>query len=65
MTREEPFPKADPVALLDAVAYSETSSELVAGEGEVLMIHYEDGTSREHQFSFEEAQEVKNQLPQR
>jgi hypothetical protein len=65
MTSEEPFPKADEVTLLNAVAYSDPSSELVAGSDEVLMIHYSDGTSREHQFSFEEAQEVKKQLPER
>jgi hypothetical protein len=61
----EPFPRADAMALLNAVAYSETSHELVADEGEVLMIHYSDGPSREHQFSFEEAQEVKNKLQKR
>ena len=65
MTTDEPFPRADAMALLNAVAYSETPDELVADEGEILVIHYKDGTSREHQFSFEEAQEVKNQLPQR
>jgi hypothetical protein len=65
MTSEEPFPRADEVTLLNAVAYSETASELIAGSDEVLTIHYGDGTSREHQFGFEEAQEVKKQLPER
>jgi hypothetical protein len=66
MTSEnEPFPRADALALLGAVAYSDNSDELVAGEDEVLTIHYGDGSQRSHEFSFEEAQEIKRQLPRR
>lgn len=65
MTSEEPFPRADEMTLLNAVAYSEGDSELVAGSDEILTIHYSDGTSRHHQFGYEEAQDVKKQLPER
>jgi hypothetical protein len=65
MTTEEPFPRADALALLGAVAYSDGPDELEAGSDEILTIHYNDGSQRDHQFSFEEAQTIKRQLPKR
>jgi hypothetical protein len=65
MTTEKPFPRADAVALLNAVAYSDGPHELVAGADQVLIIHYSNGSQRSHEFSFEEAQKIKQELPKR